>query len=79
VEKVINKYESFEEAEEADALYYASLTPQQRVDILLEMIASYKDSLGDAGQKFERVYRVTDLASQEPSLPPGRHDDRDQR
>jgi hypothetical protein len=62
VEKVINEYSSFAEADQADDLYYASLTPQQRLDILLEMIASYRESLGEAGQKFERVYRVIELS-----------------
>ena len=53
-------FDSFEEAERADAEYYASLTPKDRVDILLELIENYRRSLGPA-DRFERVCRVTDL------------------
>jgi hypothetical protein len=62
MEKVLKVFSSFEEAERADDEYYASLAPQQRVDLLLDLIATYRESLGEAGQKFERVYRVVELS-----------------
>lgn len=62
MEKVLNVFNSFEAADRADDEYYASLTPQERVNILLDMIAAYRESLGEAGQRFERVYRVVKLS-----------------
>lgn len=38
VDRTVSVFEGFDEAERADAAYYASLTPQQRVDLLLDMI-----------------------------------------
>jgi hypothetical protein len=37
VEKVVRKFRSFKEAEQADAEFYRSLTGEQRVDILLKL------------------------------------------
>jgi hypothetical protein len=34
VDRVVKKFTSFEEAEEADRQYYLSLTPEERLDIL---------------------------------------------
>lgn len=62
MEKVLKVFSSFEEAERADDEYYASLSPQERVDILLDMIAAYRESLGETGQRLERVYRVVELS-----------------
>lgn len=53
-------FDSFEEAERAEAEYYASLTPKERVDILLDLVENYRRSLGPA-DRFERVCRATDL------------------
>ena len=62
MEKVLQVFHSFEDAERADEEYYASLAPQERVDILLALIAQYRESLGDAAEGFERVCRVTELS-----------------
>jgi len=62
MEKVLKVFSSFEEADGADDEYYASLSPHERVDLLLDMIAAYRESLGEAGQRFERVYRVVELS-----------------
>jgi hypothetical protein len=62
MEKVLRVFDSFDDADRADDEYYASLTPQERVDILLDLIAAYRESLGEAGQRFERVYRVVELS-----------------
>ena len=61
MDKVFQIFHSFEDADRADEAYYAGLTPQERVDILLDLIASYKESLGEAAARFERVYRVIEL------------------
>jgi hypothetical protein len=55
-------FSSFREAEEADKAFYASLSPQERVDLVLEMVARHRESMGEAGKGFERVYRVIELS-----------------
>lgn len=62
MEKLLKVFKSFEEAEQADDEYYASLTPQQRVDLLLDLIAAHRESLGETASRFERVYRVVELS-----------------
>jgi hypothetical protein len=60
VERVIRVFNSHAEADAADRAYYRSLTPQQRLDILLEMLAWGRT--GDAtGERLERVYRIVEL------------------
>lgn len=61
-ERIVRVFTSFEAAEQADTEYYAALTPEQCLDIQLEIIASYRESLGEAAQRFERVCRVTELS-----------------
>ena len=62
MENVAQVWSGFEEAERAEEEYYASLTPQERLDIQLDLIAAYRESLGEAAQRFERVHRVTELS-----------------
>lgn len=62
MEKVLKVFSSFEEADQADDEYYASLSPQERVDLLLDLLAAYRESLGEAGQRLERVYRIVELS-----------------
>jgi hypothetical protein len=57
----VRLFHSFAEAEAADREYYRSLTPQERLDILLEMVARHRESLGEAGERLERVCRITQL------------------
>jgi hypothetical protein len=61
MEKRLRIFKSFEEAERAEIEYYASLAPQQRVDIQLEIIARHRESLGEAGKGLKRVYRIVKL------------------
>ena len=61
MERVVRIFRSFEEAERVEREYYASLTPQQRVNLLQEMRAQYLESLGEAGRGFENVCRITKL------------------
>ena len=60
--RAVRVFSSFEEAERADEEYYASLTPQERVDLLLELIARTREPLGEAGERLERVHRVVELS-----------------
>lgn len=59
--KDLQVFHSFDEADQADEEFYAGLTPQERVDILLELVAAHKESQCEAAERFERVYRVTEL------------------
>ena len=54
----VRKFDSFEEADKADREYYRSLTPEQRVEILLELVESYTNA---SAKGFERVYRIVKL------------------
>ena len=54
----IRKFTSHEEADKADREYYRSQTPERRLEILLELGATYSNA---SSQVFERVYRVTKL------------------
>ncbi len=56
---------SVAEAEEADRAYYASLTPQQRLDLQLDLIARYRESLGEVARGLDRALRS--VASALPS------------
>ncbi|PYS42877.1 MAG: hypothetical protein DMG14_02580 [Acidobacteria bacterium] len=58
----IRRFDSLAEADEADHQYYASLTPEERLDILLELIDAYRSSYGEAAERFERVYRIDELS-----------------
>ncbi len=52
-------FNSFAESEKADRAYYRSLSPSQRLELLLELIQQW-DS-GETAKGFERVYRVVKL------------------
>ena len=60
VEKTVAKFRSFEEAEKADRAFYKKLTPQERLEILLELLNHAPE------QRLERVIRIvkfSDLSS----------------
>jgi hypothetical protein len=54
------KISSHAEAAAADRAYYQSLTPQQRIDILLDLIASQRGS-DEASQQVAKVCRIVTL------------------
>ena len=62
VERVVRRFDSFEDAEQAEAEYYAGLSPTERLEILLDLIARYRESLGEAAERFERVHRIIELS-----------------
>jgi len=55
-------FRSFADAERADDAFYASLTPQQRVDLLLDLIAAYTEQLGGSSEGLAGVHRVIPLS-----------------
>ena len=59
MEKVVAVFNSFAESDEADKKYYHSLTPEQRVDILLDLIQ--RGQPDETPARFERVCRVVKL------------------
>lgn len=61
VERVVQIFRSFEDAEQADDQFYADLTPEERLDILLELVERHRRALGEAASRFERVHRVVEL------------------
>jgi hypothetical protein len=58
----VHVFHGFDEAERAEDEYYASLTPAERLEILLDLIAANRESVGEATTRLERVYRVTQLS-----------------
>jgi hypothetical protein len=61
VERVVRVFKSFEEAEKADREFYDRLTPQQRVDLMLELMEQYRSQFYGASERLERVYRIVKL------------------
>jgi hypothetical protein len=59
VEKVVRKFTSFEEADRADAEWDASLTPEQRIQIVLDLREQRHPNAASEG--FARVYRIIQL------------------
>jgi hypothetical protein len=62
MDRGVRVFRSFHEADRADEEYYASLSAEERLDILLEIIERYRSSLGEAADRFERVHCVVELA-----------------
>lgn len=58
MEKIVRKFKTFEDAERHEWEFYRSLAPQQRLDMLLQII---KDHDGEVEEGFKRVYRITKL------------------
>jgi len=61
MKKVVRKFNSHKEAYAADRQFYLSLTPEQRLDILFEIVATHEEGLDEAQKGFQRVYRIVKL------------------
>ena len=57
----LRTYSSFQEAEDADRAFCASLSPQERLDLLLDLVVCHREFMGEAAERLERVYRVAEL------------------
>ena len=62
MDRVVRVFRSFEDADEADDEFYADLTPNERVDILLELVERHRSALGEVATRLERVHRFIELA-----------------
>jgi len=64
MEEVVRIFDSFAESDEAEKAYYLSLTPRQRLDILLELNRRCWDEAdAETGPRLARVYRIVELSS----------------
>ena len=57
----IRRFNSFAEADMAETEYYISLKPEQRLEILLELIEMHRSTRSENSGRLERVYRVVEL------------------
>jgi hypothetical protein len=58
MDRTVAKFSSHEEAEKANREYYRSLTPQQRLEILFELVAQAHPENDASIRQFERVCRI---------------------
>ena len=61
LERKVEIFKSLDEAKDADKKYYQSLTPAQRIDILLRLREQYRPYGDELSQKFVRVCRIRKL------------------
>jgi hypothetical protein len=61
MERVAVKFDSHEEARQASWEYYRRLAPQQRLDILLELMGMSRKEADASSERLERVYRISEL------------------
>jgi hypothetical protein len=59
MEKAGRVFHSFAEAEKADEEYYRSLTPEQRLDLLFDLVKTQQRD--EVEPRLERVYRIIKL------------------
>jgi len=57
MDRVVHKFRSHAQAAAADKAYYLSLTPNQRLDIMLDIIASQRGT-DEASQRIARVCTI---------------------
>ena len=63
MEKAVRIFDSFAESDEADKAYYHSLSPKERLDILLELNRRCWDEAdAETGPRLARVYRIIELS-----------------
>ena len=61
VERTVRQFDSHAEADAADRAYYLSRTPQQRLEILFDLVRRYREEHG-CSERLERVYRIVPLS-----------------
>lgn len=62
VDRVVQIFRTFEDAERADDQFYAELTPEKRLDILIELVERHRSALGESARRLERVHRIVELS-----------------
>lgn len=61
MEPAVRRFSSFEEADAADVDYYLALTPEQRIEVFLQLL-EVRDLFSDGAlERMERVARVSKL------------------
>ena len=60
MDRHVEKFDTFEASERAQRRYYRSLSPDERLALLFEIIASHLESTGEADQGLARVHRVVE-------------------
>lgn len=62
MDAVVKVFTSHQASAAADRAYYQKMIPQERLDLLVDLIAQYRGNLEyENASRFERVYRVTQL------------------
>ncbi|MFH1417977.1 MAG: hypothetical protein ABII12_06800 [Planctomycetota bacterium] len=61
MEKVVQRFNSFQESDRADRRYYMSLDPQERLDILLDLLMIGHARYAEDAGVFKKVYRIVKL------------------
>lgn len=61
MERTLQKFPDFQSADRATLQYYRSLTPAQRIEILLELIERAQGNDDATQQGLARVYRILKL------------------
>lgn len=54
-------HSDFAAADDSNCDYYASLKPEERLEILLELNQRYLESQGETTEGFARVYTINEL------------------
>ena len=62
MDRVVHVFRNFDDADEADDQFYADLTPEDRLAMLLELVERHRSALGEAASRFERVHRIVELS-----------------
>lgn len=62
MERVAQVFRTVDDAECADDQFYADLTPEARLEILLELVERQRSALGETAERFERVHRIVELS-----------------
>jgi hypothetical protein len=61
MDRVVAKFAGHAEARHATLEYYRRLSPRERLDILLDLISNFRKEADASSERFERVYRVSQL------------------
>ena len=61
MDRVFKKFDNFAEADRAEDQYYMEMSPNKRVELLLELVSQYGTIFGESSEGFERVFRVAPL------------------
>ena len=61
MDKTVQKFSSFEEADKADYEFYQALTPDERLQIFCDLLSLVKDKDESTSPRMERVLRIARL------------------